>query len=366
MKIAIVHDYLNQYGGAERVVEALHEIFPEAPIYTSIYDENRMPPIFKQMDIRTSFMQHLPMIMEWFKIYFPLYPLAFESFDLSSYEVILSSSSAFAKGIKKSKGQLHICYCYTPMRFVWRYNDYVKREGFSIWIKRILPFFLNPIKQWDLRNNAGVDAFIAISAMIAERIRKIYGRESDIIYPPVETEKFKPGKIDGDYYLVASRLTAYKRIDLAVEAFDQLELPLKVIGDGPAGPALRRMAKENIEFLGRVNDQELAYHLANCRALIFPGEEDFGIVPLEAMASGRPVIAFQAGGAKETILEGKTGIFFKEQSVVSLCEAVKRFRFELFDKNEIRKHAENFAKANFKKRIKEYIDEKYQTRFKQP
>lgn len=363
MKIAIVHDYLNQFGGAERVISVLNEIYPEAPIYTSIYDENMMPDNFKRMEIHASFMQKLPFVFPLFKAFFFLYPLAFESFNLSDYEVILSSSSAFAKGIKKTDEQLHLCYCYTPMRFVWRYEDYVKREEIPDWLKSILPLFLEPIKKWDLKNNQGIDAFIAISGTVAERIKRIYGRKSVIIYPPLDGSYFKPSNVDQDYYLVVSRLNHYKRVDIVVEAFNELDLPLKIIGDGPARKSLEKMARSNIEFLGRRRDEEAARYLAECRALIFPGEEDFGIVPLEAMSCGRPVIAYRAGGVLDTMIDGETGIFFSPQTPQALAQAVKRFKFEVFDKKKIREHALKFDKEVFKQKIKDFVKEKYEEKF---
>src|SRR3989339_899643 len=301
MNLAIIHDFLNQFGGAERVVEAVHTLYPEAPIYTSIYDQSRLPDSFARMDIRTSFMQNLPLVMRYFKLYFMIYPLAFEQIKLDEYDVILSSSSAYAKGVKTSPNQLHICYCHTPMRFVWRFNDYIKRENLPDWVKNLLPFFLEPIKEWDLRNNSRVDYFIANSSNVAARIKQLYGRQSDIIFPPVDTKKFQPGSLDKDFFLVVSRLSPYKRLDLVVEAFNQLDLPLKIIGSGPARASLQKLAKNNIEFLGQLDDRDVVKYLSECRALIFPGEEDFGIVPLEAMACGRPVIAYKAGGGLETV-----------------------------------------------------------------
>ena len=358
MRIAITHDYLCQFGGAERVVAVLHELWPEAPIFTSIYDENQLPDNFKRMDIRTSFMQRLPLVLPLFKWYLLFYPLAFESFDLSEYDLILSSSSAWAKGIKKRPGQVQICYCYTPMRFVWRYDDYVKRESFPVWLKAVLPFVLGPIKKWDLETTAGVDHFIAISATIAERIKKIYQRDSVIIYPPVETGLFQPSRIDLDYFLVVSRLNAYKRLDLVVEAFNRLDVPLKIIGGGPELHRLKALAGPNIEFLGRLPDEAVAKYLAESRALIFPGEEDFGIVPVEAMACGRPVIAYQAGGATETVSDGETGVFFEKQTVAELVAAVKKFQFMRFDKQLIRRRAELFDKEQFKAKLLRFVNEK--------
>ncbi|MFC1510835.1 glycosyltransferase [Candidatus Margulisiibacteriota bacterium] len=358
MKIAIVHDYLNQFGGAERVVSALHELYPEAPIYTSIYEAKKMPQVFQKMDIRVSWMQKLPLVFQLFKLYLFFYPLAFASFDLSEYDVILSSSSAFAKGIRKRGNQLHICYCHTPMRFVWRYKDYVGQESFPDFIKRLLPWLLAPIKKWDLQNSQSVDFYIANSQTVADRIKRTYNCESVIINPPVETKIFALSKLNRDYFLLVSRLNAYKRVDIVVEAFRQLDLPLKIIGEGPERNNLQKMAGPNIEFLGRMADRQLRRYLAGSRALVFPGEEDFGIVPLEAMSSGRPVIAFKAGGATETVIAGETGIFFEQQTVESLMEAVKKFQFMTFDKIKIRRYAEKFDKEIFKQKIMDFIRSK--------
>lgn len=362
MRLAIVHDYLNQFGGAERVVSALHEIWPEAPVFTSIYDPAAMPEQFHRMDISTSFMQNIPLLRRFFKAFFFLYPLAFERFDLSAYDVILSSSSAYAKGVRKRPDQLHICYCHTPARFLWRYDDYVARENIPGMLKRVLPFLIEPIRQWDLNNSRQVDLFAANSRNVAERIRQTYGRESVIINPPVESALFQPSGVTLDYFLVVSRLAAYKRLDIVIEAFNRLGLPLKIIGSGPARRQLENMAGPEIEFLGKVSDEQLAKYLAECRALIFPGEEDFGIVPLEAMASGRPVIAYRAGGALETVIDENTGIMFDEQTPHSLELALKRFQFESFDKAALRAHAAGFDKEVFKRKIRELVETKARER----
>jgi len=359
MKLAIVHDYLNQFGGAERVVIALHEAFPEAPIFTSIYDRDRMPSEFRAMDIKTSFMQHLPGVMKKYKAYLPLYPLAFSKMDLRGFDVILSSSSAFAKGVKKDRDALHVCYCYNPMRFVWRYDDYIKEEPLPQALKIILRWYLRRLKMWDVRTSASVDYFISISMAVARRILECWGRDSTVIYPPVEAKKFNISGSVEDYYLIVSRLKPYKRIEMAVEAFNQMGKPLKIIGGGDFEKKLKSLAGDSIEFLGRVDDEELARYYSRCRALIFPGEEDFGIVPVEAMASGRPVIAYGRAGALETVLDGKTGIFFNEPKPDSIAEAVKKFEAMDFDPNFIRQHALSFDKELFKARIKEFIYEKY-------
>ncbi|PIS30420.1 glycosyltransferase family 4 protein [Candidatus Saganbacteria bacterium CG08_land_8_20_14_0_20_45_16] len=356
MRIALIHDYLNQFGGAERVVALLHQIWPDAPIFTSIYDQEKMPSAFSRMDIRTSFMQRLPGVFRFFKYYLLLYPLAFERFDLADYDLIISSSSAFAKGIKKRQEQLHLCYCHTPMRFVWRFDDYLKREGIPEIFKSVLAFVLEPIKKWDLQTAAKVDYFIANSETVAKRIKEIYGRGSVIINPPVDCDLFLPIDRDHDYFLLVSRLNTYKRLDIVVKAFSQLDLPLKIIGTGSDRRNLVKLAGPSVEFLGQVNDQQLARYLAECRALIFPGEEDFGIVPLEAMSCGRPVIAYRAGGATETVIDGITGIFFDEQTPEALAEAVNRFNFLTFDRQVIRQQALKYDRSVFEQKIIDFVE----------
>ena len=359
MKVAIVHDYLNQFGGAERTVLAMHEAFPEAPIFTSIYNRAGLPKAFSEMDIRTTFMQRFPWVMKHYKSYLPIYPAAFASIKLDDYDVILSSSSAFAKGVKNDHGALHICYCYNPMRFVWRYEDYIRSEQIPLFLKRLLPLYLRQLKMWDVRTSAKVDHFVAISTVVARRILQFYGRDSEIIYPPVETGQFSISNEIEDYYLVVSRLKAYKRIDLVVEAFNKIGKPLKIVGEGDHGAVLRKMARSNIEFVGAASDEKLAHYYSRCRALIFPGEEDFGIVPVEAMASGRPVIAFGVGGALETVIDGETGLFFNAQTSDALIEAVQRSEKMSFDSRKIREHARSFSKETFKANIKAFVEKKY-------
>jgi glycosyltransferase involved in cell wall biosynthesis len=364
MKIAIVHDFLNQYGGAERCVEALHEVFPVAPVYTSIYLAEIMPQIFGRMTVRTSFMQKLPFKANHFKKYLMLYPKAMESFDLGEFDVILSSSSAFAKGVRKRKGALHISYCYSPMRFVWDRENYIAKEKFGSLTTRLLPYCLNSLRKWDLRTNDSVDEFIAIAENISDRIRKCYDRDSAVIYPPVNTHIFKIDRNPQDYFLLVSRLNAYKRIDLVIEAFNKLKLPLKIVGDGPCREWLQGMSQPNIEFTGRVGEQQLISLYEKCRAFIFPGEEDFGIAPVEAQAAGRPVIAFGARGALETVIEGVTGVFFKEPNAASLAAAVNDFvgRESGFDPEKIRLNALRFDKEVFKRNIREFIEKKIESR----
>lgn len=360
MKLAIIHDFLNQYGGAEIVVETLHEIFPDAPIYTSIFLPQHLPLIFSKMDIRSSFMQRLPFLDRHFKKYLPLYPIAMEHFDLRGYDVVLSSSSAFAKGVRVPKGACHICYCYTPMRFVWETESYLVHEGLNPFYKTILPPILLHLKNWDLNTIDRVRHYIGISRHICRKIEKLYQRRADLIYPPVDLFRLSISEKHDDYFLVVSRLNAYKRIDLVIDAFNRLSLPLIVIGTGPHEAKLKKMAKKNITFLGRVSEEDLVRYLSNCRAFIFPGQEDFGIAPVEAMASGRPVIAYGQGGALETVVEGITGIFFKRQTAEDLIEAVHRFEKMEFDPQEIRRHAQQFDKEIFKKKIRSYVNEKFQ------
>lgn len=363
-KVAIVHDYLNQRGGAERVVAVLHEMFPRAPIFTSIVDRGSLLPELKEADIRASWMQRLPGVLKYFKHYVLFYPSAIESFDLSGYDIIISSSSAFAKGAVKGKGALHVCYCYTPMRFAWNFEGYMGKESVSPVAKAALPFFMRRLKKWDIDTSSRPDFYIAISSIVKERIKKCWGRESTVIFPPVETAKFSSAPLPagpGKYYLAVSRLNAYKRLDLAIDAFNSMKLPLIIAGEGPAKQALKAMSGPTIEFAGRVDDKDLPKLYAGCKALIFPGEEDFGLTPLEANAAGRPVIAYRAGGALDTVADGVSGVFFNEQTLASLVKAVTQFErtSKRFDPARIREHALKFDKAVFMEKIREFIAQRY-------
>ena len=357
-KIALVHDYLNQYGGAERVLEALHDVYPWAPVYTSIYSPRKMPDHYRRWRIHTSFMQRLPGVMSRHQWYLPLYPLAVESFDLSRYNVVLSSSSAFAKGVITEPETLHVCYCHSPMRFAWNFDEYIQWEkGAARRVRLLLPVVLNYVRLWDEVSAGRVDAYIANSRVVARRIRKRYRREATVINPPVDTRLYRPleGEPLGDYFLIVSRMIPYKRLDVAIDAFTRLKLPLKVVGTGRQAADLQDRAGPNIEFLGSLPDADLKRLYAGCRAFIFPGEEDFGITPLEAQASGRPVIAYGAGGALETVVEGLTGEFFPEQSAEALADVVARFDERRYDAIAIRRHAEGFDTEVFKRKIEEFI-----------
>lgn len=356
MRVAIVHDYLNQYGGAERVLEALHALYPEAPVFTSLYDPEAMPDLYRSWDIRTSFMQRLPGWRSHFRRYFLLYPTAFESFDLSPYDLIISSSSAFAKGIIPRPGAVHVCYCHTPMRFAWRTSDYVSREGIAGLQGAVLPFALTYVRLWDAVTADRVDAFAANSHEVARRIQRFYRRDAEVIPPPVDLPPYEP-RPGGDFYLAGGRLIPYKRIELIVEAFTRLRLSLKIFGDGRDRQRLERLAGPTVEFLGWVDEPTRRDLFARCRAFIFPGEEDFGITPLEAMAAGRPVIAYGAGGALETIVDGVTGRFFYEPTSAALAAAVAAARTDQYDPLTIRRHAESYGRDVFIERIRSLIEE---------
>lgn len=360
MKVALVHDYLNQMGGAERVVIALHELFPDAPIYTSIYDPARVDPVFQKMDIRTSFMQKLPLVTKHHQPYLPLYPFAMEKLDLRGYDLVLSSSSAFGKGVITRPETLHICYCHTPMRWCWNYEEYVERERLGKVARAILPFLITKLRTWDQISAMRVDHFVANSPIVVERIRKYYRREAIYIPPPVEASRFPfdPTTETENYFLILSRLVPYKRIDLAIEACNQLQLPLVIIGGGRDLERLKRIAGPTIRFLGKLPDEEVLHYYTHCRAFIFPGEEDFGITPLEAQACGRPVIAYGAGGALATIVDGITGRFFHEQTVESLATVLASFNEQMFNPYVIHNHALEFDIPRFRRRILQFIETK--------
>ena len=354
-KIALVHDYFVQMGGAEKVVEAMHDSFPSSPVYTTVALPRMLPDRLRAADIRTSAMQRLPAMDRRFRHYFMLYPFAVENFDLSQYDLIFSSSSGYAKGVRRNRNTIHVCYCHTPMRWVWRYEDYVARERFGRGIKSLLPFCLWGLKKWDLRASQQPNYYIANSRLVAERIRKIYGREAFVIPPPIEVNRFHMSNDIQDYYLILSRLMPYKRIDLAIEACKRMNRRLVIIGDGPDRARLEKLADDRIEFLGRQPDQIVNYYAARCRALLFPGEEDFGMAPLEANAAGRPVIAYRGGGAVETIEEGKTGLFFDQPNSRSLSTAIEQFEAMLWSQILLRRHAEKFDRNVFAFRVLQFL-----------
>lgn len=359
MKIALVHDYLVQYGGAERVLEAFTEIWPYAPIYTLLHDPEAMHGKFAEKRIYTSFLQKSRFARKHHRLFPPLMPVAIEAFDFSQYDVVLSDSSSYAKGIITRPETLHISYVHTPMRYAWDdCQKYTEDFGWPRFIKKLVPFFMNPIRLWDKASADRVDHFIANSEFVRARIAKYYRKEADVIHPPVEVARFHvvPKERVQGYYLMVGRLIAYKRHDIAIEAFNQLRLPLKIIGRGPEFERLKRLAGPTIEFLGRVPDEELPKYYAECQAFIFPQEEDFGIVAEEAFASGRPVIAYRGGDIVEHLEEGKMGEFFDEQTADSLQKAVERFQAHDYDGAYIRAKAERFDKERFKARIRDSVE----------
>lgn len=356
MRIALVHDYLVQHGGAERVLECFTELFPYAPIYTLIYDKKAMHGVFEGKDIRTSYLQKIPFAKKQHRLFPPLMPSAVEQFDFSKYDIVLSDSASFAKGIITNPKTLHICYLHTPMRYAWDdCQKYTSDFSFPKIVKAFVPFPMNYLRIWDKVSADRVDKFIANSNFVAKRIKKYYGKESIVINPPVAINNFYVSEKTEDYYLMVGRLIAYKRHDIAIKAFNKLGLPLKIIGRGPEFKRLKKIAGKNIEFLGRVPDEKLPEYYSKCKAFIFPQEEDFGIVAIEAMASGRPIIAFRGGDIPEHLEEEKMGIFFNHQTPKDIIEAVKNFETKTFDSEYIRSKAQKFDREVFKGKIMEYI-----------
>jgi glycosyltransferase involved in cell wall biosynthesis len=356
-KVALVHDWLTGEAGAEQVLLALHRLFPEAPIYTSVRNPERTPS-FEGMDIRTSFLQKWPLWKRQ-QLYPQLRPLAFESFDLSDYDVVISIASAESKGVVTRPGTVHICYCNTPIRYYWNdYHAYLGRMEFGLLnplVRLVMPYLTNYLRLWDYTAAQRVDYFVANSKTTQARIGKYYRRDSQVIYPPVAVDSFKYQTKKDDYFLCVGRLVPYKRVDLAVQACTEQKLTLKVAGEGPELDKLKKLAGPTIEFLGRVPSSELPALYAKARAFIFAAEEDFGIVPVEAMASGTPVITYGLGGATETVVDGVTGLYFGEQTVESLIEALKKFDKQKFEPKLIRARAEEFNESRFAKELSELV-----------
>ena len=355
-RLALVHDWLNQMGGAEDVLEMLVALYPQAPVYTSMYWRDGMPPAYNEWDIRTTWMDRLPGIYRHHQPYLPLYPLAFGALDLSQYDVVLSNKSGFCHGVRTGPCTSHICYCLAPTRYVWDFSAYATREALPTAVRSAFAPAVRLLQRWDYQAAQRVDHFIAISSEIKARIWLYYNRNSDIIYPPVDTGRFRPVNRHEDYYLIVSRLIPYKRIDLAVQAFNQLGLPLLIAGAGRDREALEALAKPNITFLGYVPDADLPDLIARCRAYVLPGKEDFCIAPVQAMAAGRPVIAYGVGGAVDTVIPGQTGLHFSEPTAQSLSAAVRQFDASHFDPGTIRRHAEQFDKSAFEGKLRAYVE----------
>jgi len=361
MKVALVHDYLIQDGGAERVLQVFQDMWPEAPTYALFYDRNRVGTAFDGKDVRTSFLQDVPFALKHYKWFMPFMPAATEHYDLNGYDVVLSSTSAFAKGVITRPDAMHLCYCHTPTRYLWSdTHSYVRELRLPAPVKKLVPYVLSRLRVWDRQAAERVDRFIANSETVQRRIRKYYQRDSVVIHPPVETSRFSPAARTDGYYVAGGRLVAYKRFDIVVQAFNKLGIPLKIFGEGPELDKLRAAAKKNIEFMGKVSEAQKAELYRHAIAYLHPQEEDFGITAVEAMASGRPVIAFRKGGAVETVVEDVTGSFIDEQSWEELANQIIRFRPEDFDPAAIRAHAEKFDTERFKEKLHAYAREEWE------
>lgn len=361
LKVALVHEYLIKQGGSENVLEALLEIFPGAPVYTSFYSPATMPEHWRGYDIRSSFLQRLPLgqvnYQQRLQYFLPWMPLAYESFDLSAYDLVISSAHAFAKGILTGPDTLHVSYIHTPTRYLWDQTwEYQRSIRSAPLIRNLVPLALSCLRTWDFQAAQRPDHLIANSHHIQRRIEKFYRRSSQLIYPPVDTDFFGPvAEPSLDYYLVAGRFVPYKRLDLAIEAFNRLGLPLKVVGEGPELARLRARARPNITFYPRQPRHALRDLFAHCRALVFAGEEDFGILPVEVQACGRPVIAYRRGGAGETVLDGQTGTLFNEQTVEALIEAVRTNESQHWSEEAICAQAGRFSRRRFQSEIKDLL-----------
>lgn len=358
MRIALVHDHLTQDGGAERVLKAFQEIWPEAPIFVLFYDKHKVPG-FESSQVQQSFLSKMPFGMKKYQWYLPFMPLATERHNLSDYDIVLSSTSAFAKGVLTKPNTVHISYCHTPTRYLWTdTHSYIEDLKYNRFIKALLPRLIYKLRIWDKMSTDRVDHFIANSNTVRGRIKKYYRRDSDIIYPPVDMHTFYVSSDVDNYFVTGGRMVPYKRFDLVIQAFNRLNIPLKIYGDGPELDRLKKIAKPHIEFLGRVSDEEKARLLSKAQAFIHPQIEDLGITPIESMASGRPVIAYGVGGATETVIPGKTGLFFYEQTWESLLDTIIHFDTHTWDSEAIQRHASKFGKQLFQEKIKKYVEDR--------
>jgi glycosyltransferase involved in cell wall biosynthesis len=356
MKTAIIHYWLVGMRGGEKVLQTLCDVFPAAEIFTHVYRPSAVSAALNSRTIRTTFINRLPFAATQYQKYLPLMPLALEQLDLRDYDLVISSESGPAKGVITRPDALHVCYCHTPMRYAWSmYHDYLAEA--NPFVRSVMPWVMHRLRQWDFQAAARVDAFAANSRYVARQIEKYYRRDAEVIYPPVETDRFAPSDEVEDFYLCVGQLVRYKRVDLAIAAVNALGRRLVVIGDGKDAAYLRQMAGPTVTFLGRQDETVIGRHYATCRALIFPGKEDFGIVPVEAMASGRPVLAFGAGGALETVVEGTTGLFFQEQTLASLIATILEFeaRAHEFSSSRLVEHAKRFAPSVFRQHIVDFV-----------
>jgi len=364
LKIAVVHDWLTGMRGGEKVLEIIFEIFPDADLFTLLYNKGSVSPLIADRNIYTSFINKLPFKTSKYRHYLPLFPTAIELFDFKEYDLIISTSHCVAKGVRTPPNTLHVSYVHSPMRYVWdMYEDYFGRDKTNFLQRMIIPLFANYLRMWDVTSSNRVDFFIANSKHVANRIQKYYRRDAKVIHPPVNTESFKKSNVSEDFYLVLSALVPYKKVDLAVDAFNQNGKSLIVVGDGPEKSRLTKLAKSNIKFVSGIDGDQLNEYYSKCKALIFPGEEDFGIVPVEAQSCGKPVIAFARGGALETVIgydgnnEKKcSGIFFNNQTSESLIETIEKFEKLEWDTEFINNHAQKFNRNRFKDEISKFIN----------
>ncbi|MDP4008535.1 MAG: glycosyltransferase [Candidatus Peregrinibacteria bacterium] len=360
MKVAIVADFLLKLGGAERVVKCLLDMYPNADIFTLLYDEESIGKVFPKNKVTQSEFAKWPnFLKKRYKYFFPLLPGFVEKFDLSEYDLVISSSSAYAHGVITDLETKHIVYCHSPMRYAWDYaHKYLAEQNLNIINRCIVRYFIKNIREWDFLASRRPDFYIANSEHVAKRIQKYYRRESTVIYPPVDISRFKIQKYHEDFFLIVSTLTPYKKIDHAVRLFNKVNKKLVIIGDGPARGALESIAGKNVDFLGFRSDKEVNEYMQNCQALIFPGEEDFGITPIEAMACGKPVLAYRKGGLLESVVEGETGEFFDEHSLQSMEDGLGRLllNYKFYDQKKIRKQAEKFSDKKFKDHMSEFIE----------
>ena len=366
MKKALIHDWFSTYAGAEKCVESFTNIWDDFEIYSLIdfLSDTDRDKILKGKHAHTSFIQKLPFAKDKYRNYLPLFPLAIEQFDLSGYDVVLSSSHAVAKGVLTHSNQLHIAYVHTPIRYAWDlYHQYLRESGLDRGLKGVLAkYFLHKIRLWDASTANRVDHYVANSRYIARRIQKTYGKPSDVIYPPVDVDKFTLREAKEEFYLTASRMVPYKKIDLIVEAFSQTDKKLLVIGDGPDMAKIKSKAGKNVELLGFADDETMADLMGRAKAFVFAAEEDFGITPVEAQACGTPVICFGRGGARETVRDGESGLYFMEQNAKELLVAVAKFEqnYDKFEPVKIRENSLKFSRARFEAEIKSYVEKKYE------
>ena len=363
MKVALVQDWLTEFGGAEKVFAELLRMYPDADVYTLVASDEVTEKLGIKGRVIESFICHLPFARKWYRKYMQLFPLAIEGFDLSKYDLIISSSSSVAKGVMTHSNQTHICYCHSPARYVWDLcMQYLKEAGLTSRYNP-LAFYarkvMHDFRIWDVASTNRVDYFVANSNYIARRIQKVYRRDSVVIYPPVDVESFALNtEARSNYYFTASRMVPYKKIDLIVEAFSQMpDKELYVAGTGPDHDKIKKLAKPNVHFLGYVDDEELRNYMAKAKAFVFAADEDFGIAPVEAQATGTPVVCFGKGGVLETVIDGETGVFFDEQTPESLIEAIKKFETLSFDPDKVRSNAERFSCRQFSENMRRYVEE---------